>query len=109
MTSKRKLADLEQASRDRDLHAVMSTPEGRAFVWRMITAVAKVFLDAFDLNDRQESYNLGAQSVGRALIANCQRVCPKEYLLMVQQMTNADLLNIERAEKAAAEDAAASS
>ncbi len=94
MTPKQQ-AKLEQERRDEALRRVMSTPEGREFVWRIITSVSGVFRDAFDLNERIEARNLGAASVGRALIAECQKVCPKEYLLMVQRQTNADLLKLE--------------
>ncbi len=83
-----------QDGRDEDLRSILATQPGRRFIWRLITSVCHLFGDAFDVNDRVEARSLGQQSVGKALMRECQRVAPKLYLLMVREQTNADLLEL---------------
>lgn len=87
----------KQLSRDADLRAVLATPTGRRFIWRIITSVCHVFGDSFHADSRVEARSLGQQSVGQALMRECQRVSPKTYLLMVQEQTNQDLLELAAA------------
>jgi hypothetical protein len=69
-----------------DAQAVLSTPAGRRFVWRLIDSVARVHGASFcGESTHATAYQEGRRAVGIELLAELQRVAPAAYLLMVEE------------------------
>lgn len=62
-----------------DLRAVMSTPAGRRFIWRLIDEVAGVFGPSWT-GSSETFYREGRRAVGIDLMREVQRTCPAEYV-----------------------------
>ncbi len=96
MSSSRKKAErLARELRDAQLRTVLSTPAGKAFVWRLLTNVTGVFGPSFSSDPALTAFNEGKRSVGLALMKEAQRVAPGSYLEMTEERINADLLALE--------------
>jgi hypothetical protein len=74
-----KAARVAQRADDEFLEHIMSTTQGRAWMWKRLGDLG-IFQEAFDDNDRREAFMLGRQSAGRAFLADINRVCPALYL-----------------------------
>jgi hypothetical protein len=68
----------ERKLRISDLRKILSTPEGRRFVWNELSRT-KVFAPSFSLNSSQTSYNEGERSVGIALLADVMEAKPEAF------------------------------
>jgi hypothetical protein len=79
-----KAAKQQQVADDAVLASLMSTVQGRAWIWRRLER-CKVFVNAFDLNDRIEAFTLGEANVGRELLADIIRVCPDDYIQAMRE------------------------
>lgn len=73
----------EAAQRKEDLKTVISTPEGRRFIWRMLDHCG-VFRSVFSPS-AHIYYNSGKQDVGHFLQGEIGRDFPDLYQLMVKE------------------------
>lgn len=82
-----KVAKAIQSADDAFLTDIMSTAEGRAWIWRRLEA-ASVFVNAFTADSRQEAFNLGLQAAGQTLLADVIRVCPNDFIQAMKEANN---------------------
>jgi hypothetical protein len=68
-----------------DLVAVLSTPEGRRFVWDLLDEKAGTFGPSFVGEPHSTSYNEGRRSVGLGLLVRCQQHAPDLYVQALQE------------------------
>lgn len=59
--------------------SIMSTVNGRAWVWRWLEA-CHLFENPYDDNDRREAFLLGEANIGRRLLAQIHQHCPDQYI-----------------------------
>jgi RNase P protein component len=87
--ARRKMRTLEQSA-TRDFAAVLSTPEGRRFVWRLL---GKDFLKLYETDlaatDSQTIRNAGRRNVALRLYAELTEQHPDAYLLMQREAIDA--------------------
>jgi len=80
-----RLAKLKAHRASNDLKAVMSTPQGRRFVWGLL-AEAQIFDVAFDPDPNRVYYKAGLRASGTKLYARLQAEHPD--LLSLAQREN---------------------
>lgn len=81
----RKEEELRRKLEIEDLRAVMSTREGRRFVWRML-GQAKVFHNCFVPGSPDTTaYNEGCREFGLILLQEIMAQCPGSYLTMQKE------------------------
>lgn len=68
--------------RESDLKAVMSTAEGRRFVWYLLDDICQLHGGSYTGNS-QTFFNEGRRSVGIQVMQELQRIVPERYLDMV--------------------------
>lgn len=79
---------LAQRQRVDDVKWQMGTAHGRRFVWALLRKTKCESRDSlFDTHGGRQSYLIGAFEVGRAISEEIRRLCPEQYLLMVQENT----------------------
>jgi len=66
-----------------DVRAVLCTPEGRRFFWRLLS-LFKVFGSIWESSARIH-YNSGQQDCGHFLLAEASEADPEAYLLMQKE------------------------
>lgn len=89
LTERQRRRAEEKAHQQRaDLERVLSSPEGRRFVWRVITA-AGTFGASFTGELATGAYAEGRRAVGIALMQEAQRVAPALYLQMLHEEIDA--------------------
>lgn len=73
--------DERQKQADRDLHAVLSTPEGRRFIFRLahVSLVMEGSYVSGPGGDRDTAYNEGRRAVAVSLLKECKRVSGDLY------------------------------
>ena len=75
---------LEQT--DADLLRMLSSPDGRRFLWSIIDGRARSSGASFSgENTHHSAYLEGRRSVGLELMLDCQRVSSAEYVHMVEE------------------------
>lgn len=79
-----KASAVAQSLDDSVVRELMSTPLGRAWIWRKLEA-CHVFASSFAADDRTTSFNEGQRSIGLALISDVMRACPDYYLLAMRE------------------------
>lgn len=67
-----------------DLAKVLESPQGRRFVWRLLT-LCGVFQSSFEDNYGATSFNEGRRSVGLRLLSEVTDLNPEHYVLMMQE------------------------
>lgn len=86
-TSAQALTEEEEA----DLKAILKTPHGRRFVWRVL-AEARLFQTTYSLPyagaELQMAFLEGRKQFGYRLFQDVQRVAPKAWDLMVKEQKN---------------------
>lgn len=83
MTPDQKAAIQRRAEQvDADFVTLASMPEGRRFLWRLMTS-SRVF-DASWSASAQIHYTEGQRSVGLSILRDLTRLCPDRYLDMVR-------------------------
>jgi len=74
----------EQA--DQDLRAVLLTPAGRRFVWRVVESMTRSLDGSFAGEaTHATAYNEGLRAVGLHITLETQRVAPELYVVMLQE------------------------
>ena len=86
-----KIAKKRQAFRERirkqeinDLRDVMTNPEGRRFVWRVLEE-GRVFHSCFDLNPIQMAKNEGKRDIALFVLEELMRDHQQQYLQMCRE------------------------
>lgn len=83
------IAEVESKARrkrdqdNEDLLAVMSTHEGRRFVWKILESAGLYKLSY--TGNSETFFNEGQRNVGLKLLSELQKVTPDEYLRMTQE------------------------
>lgn len=79
---------LKQNRRADDVRHQMSSLPGRRFVWALLVSTkCESRATLFDTHGGRQSYLIGAFEVGRSISEEIRRLCPEQYLLMVQENT----------------------
>lgn len=87
-----------------DLLGVMSSPEGRRFVWRLIGS-AGVYQQSFAADPMATAFNEGRRAGGLALLVRLQEEAPDLYLEAQREHIAAERLAQQLREAAEAEAA----
>lgn len=90
--AKRRTAEAAKQA-DNDLRMLLSLPEGRRFLWRMLSH-CRLYETPMGEAERI-TYNIGRQDVGRFILREIQSVQPEAYIAM-QQEAFAKLQQLER-------------
>lgn len=94
----REVADQEQAGEARDLKRLgeetdfqwlMSTAQGRRFVWRLLDLAGVFRLSYAGEATHATAFAEGSRQIGNVLLADIHRLCPERYQLMVTEQTSA--------------------
>lgn len=67
-----------------DLQKVLKNPEGRRFVWRVLSE-AGIFKASFSLNSMQTAFNEGKRDIGIWLMGDVDRAEPGAYAQMQRE------------------------
>jgi hypothetical protein len=100
-TERDELKDLESQQQIDDLIAVMSTTQGRRFVWRLLSE-AGVYRTSFSCDVALMSFNEGKRNVGLELLNELVSNCHSSYLKMVEE-ANVDRTNATAKPRAASD------
>lgn len=82
---KKTRTELRQEEADNDLRRVMSTAEGRRFIWRQLSKAGIFTVSFVGGAADMTAFNEGGRGQGLALMADLLRVCPGSYLTMQQE------------------------
>jgi hypothetical protein len=82
-----------------DIRAVMSTQQGRRFVWSLIES-AGVYAPSFTGAAETTAFNEGRRSVGIGLMVAAQRDVPDLYVIALQEQLAAKRLDADTREVA---------
>lgn len=85
---------LAKAQAEADIVAVMSTPAGRRFVWRLVNA-AGILGRSMSETDRETAFNEGRRSFGLTVLDEVQALAKRHYLSMMHEQLNAVALEEE--------------
>jgi len=69
-----------------DTRAVMGTPEGRGFVWRLL-GKAGIYHSSFSSDALAMAYNEGRRNFGLELMNRLTTYCPEQYAKMKPEQT----------------------
>jgi len=83
-TEKDELKDLEAQQQISDLLAVMSTAQGRRFIWRLLSE-SGVYRTSFSCDIALMSFNEGKRNIGLELLSELVSNCHSSYLKMVEE------------------------
>ena len=79
---KRRLSVKDQQDQE-DIRKVLSTPEGRRLVWRMMDQTKMLAPDLFSPDPQQLSYQTGKRDVGVWLYAEIVKADPQRFIEMI--------------------------
>jgi hypothetical protein len=74
--------------RESDLRAVLDTPEGRRFVWRLLET-SNLHGGSYTGEAFSTAFNEGTRAVAMGLLQEAQRVAPNSYVAMVTEAAEA--------------------
>lgn len=74
---------------DEDLRWVMSTAQGRRFMWRLLGDCG-VFRASFNPEAATMAYLEGKRGIGLQAMAHIDRACPEQYLRMQEEQVKRD-------------------
>lgn len=77
-------AKLRQREIDDGLKFIMSTPQGRKWMWSHLAGCGP-FQSPFGVDPYMSYFAGGKQNVGLQLIAEIHRVCPAQYAIMAKE------------------------
>lgn len=84
-------AEEERLAREKeqnDLRWVMSTKQGRRFMWRLL-GEAGVYRLSFNTNNAVMAFNEGARNIGLSLVTSIVEACPDRYAEMRNEQKEA--------------------
>lgn len=79
-----KRSKTDRALDDGVLTMIMTTPNGRAWMWRLI-ARCHAFKTPYTGDDAATNFQLGEQNIGLELIADLLRACPDQFIFMMRE------------------------
>ena len=79
---------LKQRDRDDFLKAVMNTPEGRSWIWDMLS-ICGVYQNPFTPDAAATAFRCGEMNIGQQLLADVVRAAPDLYITMQKEASNA--------------------
>lgn len=82
-----KRAERERLDDELVMRELMSTPRGRAWVWRRL-AEAQLFVEDTGLDPYWMAYSKGKRNAGLRLLKDAQGFTPTEYVIMTEENTN---------------------
>jgi hypothetical protein len=82
--AKEKQAAITEASRQSVLHTVMSTVEGRTFIWDFLGS-CHVFSTTFTGDALTSAFAEGERNVGQRLLSDIMAVCPDQYIQAMRE------------------------
>ena len=81
---KEKQSAIADASRQSVLHTVMSTIEGRTFIWDFL-ASCHIFTTTFTGDALTSAFAEGERNVGQRLLSDIMVVCPDQYIQAMRE------------------------
>jgi hypothetical protein len=66
-----------------DIDALMSTPAGARFIWRLLT-LSGVFRSSFSSDALIMAMNEGQRNIGLRLLGDLTEACPEKYINMMR-------------------------
>lgn len=75
---------LRRANEQDDFRYLMSLPQGRRFVWRLLER-AGVFRSSFSMNGLEMAHNEGNRNTGLFVLAEIQELCPERFTQMLKE------------------------
>lgn len=82
---RKKAARLRKEELDYIKH-IMSTPQGRKWIYNLLTSICKTFDNPIVPNETHYTYfNLGEQNIGKKLFQDINDAAPQEYITMMQE------------------------
>lgn len=85
--SKRK--QIAESQTEKDLKWLMSSPQGRRIVWRLLEQ-AGVFQSSFNTNALTMAHNEGRRSYGNQMLTQIMRDCPELFSPMMKEQNGSD-------------------
>lgn len=85
------IAEEERLAKEKeqnDLRWVMSTKQGRRFVYRLLSR-AGVFQSSFNTNNAVMAFNEGNRNAGLQLLTDIMEACPERYTEMLTEQKEA--------------------
>lgn len=82
--AKEKQALTDAASRASVVRSVMSTVEGRSWLWHTLGS-CHCFSTTFNGDPLQSAFNEGQRAIGLALLADIMSVCPDQYIQAMRE------------------------
>ena len=90
-----KRAAAESAADTRVVFSIMSSSEGRAYIYKRLER-AFIFHTPFTGDDARTNFNLGVQSAGLQELAELMRICPDLYIMMIREVSDKEIANGRR-------------
>lgn len=90
-----KRAAAEGAADSRVLFTLMSSAEGRAYVFKRLER-SFVFSTPFTGDNNRTNFNLGVQNVGLLELSELMRVCPDQFILMLREANDKEIADGRR-------------
>jgi len=79
-----KQAKTDRALDDGVLTMVMTTPNGRAWMWRHLSR-CHAFATPYTNDNNATNFRCGEQNIGLELIADLLRACPDQFIFMMRE------------------------
>ena len=92
---KEKQSRIAEASRQSVLHTVMSTIEGRTFIWDFL-ASCHIFTTTFTGDALTSAFAEGERNVGQRLLSGIMVVCPDQYIQAMREANERATTNEQR-------------
>lgn len=77
--------EIARLTEEADLASVLSTPQGRRFMWRVIDGKAGALNGSFSSDPLAMAFAEGRRSVGLMLVQEIQALYPERYVEMLQE------------------------
>ena len=90
-----KQAKLDARSRAEVVHSLMSTTQGREWMWDKL-ATARVFSSTFNGDALYSAFNEGRRSAGLSLLGIVMLACPEQYIQAQRESNDRSSLNERR-------------
>jgi hypothetical protein len=75
---------LKQEQEISDFNYLMSLPQGRRFMWRLLEK-AGVFRSSYSMNGLEMAFKEGNRNLGVMLVAEINEHCPGQYQKMIRE------------------------
>lgn len=82
--SANELNKLRNNQEDMDLQAILSSEQGRRFLYRLL-GMAGIYRNHFDADPGVMAANCGASNLGLMVLSEMQRVDPESYVTMLKE------------------------